>query len=141
MSQAHHDVQEKSRLDIFVDYSLSVELYLDDIVDASARRTSTSAKYLAFVRAQYPPDRVHTAVAVESWFGVSPNDKAIVQYDTMEAVLFPGKIILVLSFGTEQDCGQLLQRSKLPIDSKVSNVQIKRGYSKTGREKKHPQLW
>lgn len=103
----HHDVQEKGRREVFLDYHLRVGQLTRDtrLPEGQTMReqrldeTETgAATTVTLIDARRPPDQVRHATPdeVARWLGLAPDAPGLVGWDVFDAVLTPGDIILLV---------------------------------------------
>ena len=105
----HHEVQEKGRADILLDYHLRVgQLTHDTQVPAGyslheQRLDETevgAGKAITIIDARRPPGWVaaSTPADVAGWLGLVVDAAGLVAWDVFDAVLTPGDVILLMSW-------------------------------------------
>jgi len=103
----HHDVQEKGRGEIFLDYHLRVgqvtadtrvpdgQVLQEQRLDETEIGEGTTVTLIDGARSHDAVARA-TPQAVASWLGWSPDASGLVSWDVYEAVLSPGEIIVMI---------------------------------------------
>jgi heme-degrading monooxygenase HmoA len=136
----HHEVQEKGRADVFLDYHLRVgqlthdtrvppgyalqEQRLDEtevgdattvsLIDGKAAPESLKAS---------PPD------AVAARLGLIAGAPGLVAWDVFEAVLTPGDVILMISWREEAAAKSFEVSASMPDGARLRRVRIVRDYA------------
>jgi heme-degrading monooxygenase HmoA len=139
----HHDVQEKGRFEVFEDYHLRVGEIVEDtnppqgqvVHDHRIEETEVGpAKVLLLVESKRSQNAVKAATAggLATSLGYVPCD-GLVTWDIFEAVLTPGDLILIMSFGDEAAAYAFKGKAKLPDDARLRAVRIIRDYSMRDR--------
>ena len=147
----HHEVQEKGRTQVFVDYHLRVgELTLDSAppqghglrqerLDATETGQGTTVSLLDGRR---PADWVKatTPDRVAAWLGLEPAAPGLVGWDVFEAVLTPGDIILLLTW-RDQTAAEAFEGTLPRADGRrLRRVRVVRDYGMRDR-REAPQFY
>ena len=136
----HHEVQEKGRTDVFLDYHLRVgqlthdtrvppgyalqEQRLDEteVGDATTVSLIDGKEPLEALKAS-PPD------VVASRLGLIPAAPGLVAWDVFEAVLTPGDVILMISWRDDAAAKSFEASVSMPDDARLRRVRIVRDYA------------
>jgi heme-degrading monooxygenase HmoA len=135
----HHQIQEKGRSEVFLDYHLRVGQVTEDTrlppgqrlveqrLDETQVGTSTSAM---LIDARHPADRVKNAAAdeVALWLGLVPSAEGLVAWDVFDAVLTPGEVILLLSWRDAAAAEAFRRGLPIPEGARVRRVRVVRDY-------------
>jgi len=147
----HHEVQEKGRTQVFVDYHLRVgELTLDSAppqghglrqerLDATETGQGTTVSLLDGRR---PADWVEatTPDRVAAWLGLEPAARGLVGWDVFDAVLTPGDIILLLTW-RDQTAAEAFEGTLPRADGRrLRRVRVVRDYGMHDR-REAPQFY
>ncbi|WP_029629651.1 antibiotic biosynthesis monooxygenase family protein [Zavarzinella formosa] len=135
----HHDVQEKGRREVLQDYHLRVgQLTRDtnppqDVVLREQRLDETETgegTTLTLIDAARPPEWVKETAPedVAKWLGLAPSAPGLVAWDVFDAVLTPGKIILLASWRDE--AGALVFEGTLSLQegARMRRIRVVRDY-------------
>ena len=136
---AHHDIQQRGRSEIFVDYHLRVGTLTSDtrvppgfaLLDERQDETQTGAgKWVVLIDARRPelapPGDAPDAIA--PWLGLTPRSAGLVAWDVMEAVLTPGDVILMTTWRDRECAAAFEHGARVPPESRVRCVRIVRDY-------------
>lgn len=136
----HHDVQEKGRDEILLDYHLRVGQVTSDTRSPNggehAEReqrldlTETGGKALTVVEAKCPANWIKTAPPdeVAAWFGFDTNASGLLGWDVFDAVLNPGDAILAATWRDHSAAAAFLTRIAAPDGARLRCVRIIRDY-------------
>ena len=136
----HHEVQEKGRTEVFLDYHLRVgqlthdtripagyaiqEQRLDEteVGDATTVSLIDARTALESLKASRPED-------VAARLGLLPAAPGLVAWDVFEAVLTPGDVILMMSWRDEAAAQSFEASLSMPEDGRLRRVRIVRDYA------------
>lgn len=135
----HHDVQEKGRGEVFLDYHLRVgQLTQDTMIPAGyalheQRLDETEVgegTTVTLIDAKRPPAWVKEAspADVATWLGLVPNAAGLVSWDVFDAVLTPGDIILLMSWRDQAAAAAFERMVSLPDGARLRRVRVVRDY-------------
>jgi heme-degrading monooxygenase HmoA len=135
----HHEVQRKSRGEVFSDYHLRVGQLTQDTRLPSGyalheqRLDETEAGLattVTLIDARRPPDWVEEAGpdAVAKWLGLAPEASGLVAWDVFDAVLTPGDVILLLSWRDRAAAETFEGAVSLPDGARLRRVRVVRDY-------------
>jgi heme-degrading monooxygenase HmoA len=135
----HHQVQEKGRSEVLLDYHLRVGQLTRDtrLPDGHAlheqrldETESGEGTTVTLIDAKQSPDRVKDAGpnAVAGWLGLAPSAPDLVAWDVFDAVLTPGDIILLLSWRDQAAAEAFEGAVSLPDGARLRRVRIVRDY-------------
>jgi heme-degrading monooxygenase HmoA len=135
----HHDVQQRGRTEILLDYHLRVgqltrDTRLPDGQSLHEQRldeTETgAATTLTLIDAKRPADWVEKACpkAVAEWLGLVPDAAGLVAWDVFDAVLTPGEVILMLSWRDLNAAKAFERAAGLPDGARLRRVRVVRDY-------------
>jgi heme-degrading monooxygenase HmoA len=135
----HHEVQQKGRAEILLDYHLRVGQVTRDTrlphghslqeqrLDETAVGAGTTA---TLIDGRRPPEWVQSSRAgdVAKWLGLDPEAADLVSWDVFDAVLTPGDIILLVSW-RDQAAAEVFEAStRLPDGARLRRIRIVRDY-------------
>ncbi|MGZ5138552.1 MAG: antibiotic biosynthesis monooxygenase family protein [Burkholderiales bacterium] len=135
----HHEVQEKGRSEVFLDYHLRVGQVTQDtrlpdgyaLQEQRMDETETGeGTTVTLIDAQRPLEWVKSANAddVARRLGLSPNASGLVSWDVFDAVLTPGDIILLMSW-RDQAAAETFERTvPLQDGARLRRIRIVRDY-------------
>lgn len=135
----HHEVQEKGRADVFMNYHLRVgQLTLDSkppqghvLSEQRLDETAVGAGTTVTLIDARRPEKAgqHAAAeAVAGWLGFVPDAPGLVGWDVFDAVLTPGDVILLLSW-RDQAAAQAFERGvAMREGTRVRRVRVIRDY-------------
>jgi len=135
----HHDVQEKGRSEVFLDYHLRIGQITQDtrLPDGQMLReqrldeTQTgSATAITLLDGKRPAEWVKRSGCndVARWLGLSPDASGLVAWDVFDAVLSSGDIILLMSW-RDRGAAEAFQRElSLPDGARLRGVRVVRDY-------------
>ena len=135
----HHDVQEKGRSEVFLDYHLRIGQITQDtrLPDGEMLReqrldeTQTgSATTITLIDAKRPADWVKRSGGggVAGWLGLSRDASGLVAWDVFDAVLSPGDIILLMSWRDRGAAETFERELALPDGARLRAVRVVRDY-------------
>lgn len=147
----HHDVQEKGRSKVFIDYHLRVGQLTRDtklpegcvLHEQRLDVTETGeATTVTIVSAKRPADWVEKSSAddVAKWLGLSVGAPGLVSWDVFDAVLTPGDVILLMSWRNQDAAEAFEGQVRLPPDARLRSVRIVRDYGMFDR-REAPQFY
>jgi heme-degrading monooxygenase HmoA len=135
----HHEVQERARNDVFLDYHLRVGQLTADTripagyalheqrLDETAVGAGTTAMLIdghrpaAWVEKTAPED-------VAKWLGLDAHAGGLVSWDVFEAVLTRGDVILLLTWRSHADAETFEGSAALPEGGRRRRVRVIRDY-------------
>ncbi len=135
----HHEVQEKGRNEIFLDYHLRVgqltqdtripegyELHEQRLDETEAGEGTT----ITLIDARRSPEWVKETnpEEVAQWLGLVPSASGLISWDVFDAVLTPGDIILLLSWRDEAAARSFEEIVLLPDGARLRRVRVVRDY-------------
>lgn len=135
----HHEVQEKGRTRVFLDYHLRVGQITKDtrlpagfeLLEQRMDETETGgATTISLIDARRPPEWVKQSSPdeVAKWLGLAPNASGLAGWDVFDAVLTPGDIIVLMSW-RDQAAAESFERSvSLQKDARLRRVRVVRDY-------------
>ena len=140
----HHEVQEKGRNEILLDYHLRVGQYTADTklpggcelteqrMDETERGTATT---VVLTTAKKPAllGKDASADSLATYLGLDRSAKGYADHDVYDAVLTPGELILMTSFKTHEDAEAHGASVRLPADGRLRHVRVVRDYGKYDR--------
>jgi heme-degrading monooxygenase HmoA len=135
----HHEVQEKGRNEVFLDYHLRVgQLTRDTRLPAGyvlreQRLDETEVgegTTIALIDARRPPAWVKEASPddVATWLSLTPDAPGLVSWDVFEAVLTPGDIILLMTWRDEAGAVAFEGMVSLQDGARLRRVRVVRDY-------------
>jgi len=136
----HHEVQEKGRADVFLDYHLRVgQLTHDTRIPAGyalqeQRLDETevgAATTVSLIDARAVPESVKASRPedVGARLGLAPGAAGLVAWDVFEAVLTPGAVILMMSWRSEAAATSFEGSLSVPDGGRLRRVRIIRDYA------------
>jgi heme-degrading monooxygenase HmoA len=136
----HHEVQEKGRADVFLDYHLRVGQLTQDtrippghaLQEQRLDETDVGdATTVSLVDAQAPVESLKASRpdAVAARLGLIPGAPGLVAWDVFEAVLTPGDVILMISWREEAAAKSFEASVSMPQDARLRRVRIVRDYA------------
>jgi heme-degrading monooxygenase HmoA len=147
----HHEVQEKGRGEVLLDYHLRVGQLTKDTrlppgytlaeqrLDETEVGQGTTA---VLIDAKRPPEWVTNTAAedVAKGLGLSPGAAGLVAWDVFDAVLAPGDVILLLSW-RDQAAAEVFERlTPLQDEARLRRVRVIRDYGMFDR-REAPQFY
>jgi heme-degrading monooxygenase HmoA len=135
----HHDVQQKGRGQVFLDYHLRVGQLTRDtrlpagytLLEQRLDETETGeGTTVTLVDAKRPSEWVKqtSPEAVARWLGLAPNAAGLVGWDVFDAVLTPGDVVLLLSWRDQAAAEAFENGLSLPDDARLRRVRVVRDY-------------
>jgi heme-degrading monooxygenase HmoA len=135
----HHDVQEKGRFEVFLDYHLRVGEVTRDtrLPDGHALHqqrldeTETGeGTTVTLIDANRPPEWVKETSPddVAKWLGLAPNASGLAARDVFHAVLTPGDIILLVSWRDQAAAEAFEGTVSLQDGARLRRVRVVRDY-------------
>jgi heme-degrading monooxygenase HmoA len=136
----HHEVQEKGRTAVFLDYHLRVgQLTRDTRIPAGyalqeQRLDETEvgeATTVSLVDARAVPEspKASRPEDIAARLGLVPTAPGLVAWDVFEAVLTPGDLILMMSWRDEAAAKSFEDSLSMPDDGRLRRVRIVRDYA------------
>ena len=135
----HHDVQEKGRTEVFLDYHLRVgQVTRDTRVPEGYRlqeqrldETQTGeGTTITLIDAKESPERVTqtSAEKIAKWLGLDPTAPGLSGWDVFDAVLTPGDLIVLMSWRDHAAAEAYETSAKLREDARLRRVRVVRDY-------------
>jgi heme-degrading monooxygenase HmoA len=135
----HHDVQEKGRSEVLLDYHLRVGQVTADtglpngyaLHEQRMDETETGeGTTVTLIDAKRPPEWVEQAGPddVAAWLGLAPNAPGLVAWDVFDAVLTPGEIILLVSWRDPLAAEVFASTAQLADGARLRRVRVVRDY-------------
>jgi len=134
----HHLVQEKGRSEILLDYHLRVGEVIRDTrvptekieeqrLDATEVGEGTT---ITFIDAPWPSTSSGTLDATEAarLLGFKPSAPGLANWDTYEAILTPGDLILMTAWKMKGDADAFARRVTMPLGGRLRHVRVVRDY-------------
>jgi hypothetical protein len=136
----HHEVQEKGRNDVFLDYHLRVGQLTHDtrippgyaLQEQRLDETEVGdATTVSLIDASMPPGEPKPLrpEAVASHLGFRHDAASLATWDVFEAVLTPGDVILMMSWRDEAAAKSFEGSLSMPDDGRLRRVRIVRDYA------------
>lgn len=136
---SHHEVQEKGRNEVLLDYHLRVGQLTQDtrlpagyvLEEQRLDETETGeGTTVSLIDAKQSPEWVKQTSPddVSKWLGLAPAAAGLVAWDVFEAVLTPGNIILLISWRDHAAAEAYETDAKLPDDARLRRVRVVRDY-------------
>jgi len=136
---SHHEIQEKGRNEVLLDYHLRVGQLTQDtrLPDGYAlqqqRLDETEVGEgitVSLIDAKQPAEWVKQTSPddVAKWLGLAPDAAGLVAWGVFDAVLTPGNIILLISWRDHQAAETYETKAKLPNDARLRRVRVVRDY-------------
>jgi heme-degrading monooxygenase HmoA len=147
----HHEVQEKGRGQVLMDYHLRVGQLTRDtrlpdghrLIEQRLDETEVGeGTMVTLIDAHRPSEWVHETppVDVAAWLGLTPNAPGLVSWDIFDAVLSPGEIILLLSWRDHDAADAFGTAVPLHDDARLRQVRVVRDYGMYDR-RENPQYY
>jgi heme-degrading monooxygenase HmoA len=147
----HHEVQEKGRTQVLMDYHLRVGQLTRDtrlpdghtLVDQRFDETQVGeGTTVTLINAHRPPEWVtETSPAdIAAWLGPSVDAAGPVSWDVFDAVLSPGDIILLASWRDHGDADAFAGSVSLDDGARLRQVRVVRDYGMYDR-RENPQYY
>lgn len=135
----HHEVQEKGRAEVMLDYHLRVGQLTQDtrlpdgyvLLEQRLDETETGAgTTVTLIDAKRPPEWVEetSPEGVAQWLGLVPTASGLVSWDVFDAVLTPGDIILLMSWRDQPAAAAFEGMVSLPDGARLRRVRVVRDY-------------
>jgi heme-degrading monooxygenase HmoA len=135
----HHQVQEKGRNEILLDYHLRVGQITADtrlpegceLVEQRLDETETGeATAITLIDAKRPPELPEKASAEEvaRYLGLNAQAEGLVGWDVFDAVLTPGDLILLMSWRRGEAASAFAGKAPLPHGARLRRVRVVRDY-------------
>ena len=135
----HHEVQEKGRSEVLLDYHLRVGQVTRDtrlpdgyaLHEQRLDETETGeGTTVTLIDAKRPPEWVKEASPddVAKWLGLAPNASGLVAWDVFDAVLTPGDIILLVSWRDQAAAEAFEGAVSLQDGARLRRVRVVRDY-------------
>jgi heme-degrading monooxygenase HmoA len=135
----HHEVQEKGRGEVLLDYHLRVgQLTRDTRVPAGYElreqrldETETGeGTTITLIDATRSPDWVHETSPdnVARWLGLAPIASGLVSWDVFDAVLTPGDVILLMSWRDQAAAEAFEDSLSLQDGARFRRIRVIRDY-------------
>jgi heme-degrading monooxygenase HmoA len=135
----HHQVQEKGRSEIFLDYHLRVGQVTRDsripdghvLQEQRLDETEVGAgTTVTLIDARRPPEFVTAAGAdgAAEWLGLRPQAAGLVMWDVFDAVLTPGDLILLMVWRGKDHARHYEEEFSGPEDARLRHVRVIRDY-------------
>ena len=134
----HHEIQQKGREEVLLDYHLRVGQLTRDtrlptglsLVEQRLDETETGAgTTVTVIDAKQPPEWVKASSPddVAKWLGLVETS-GLVAWDVFDAVLSPGDIILLLTWRDHSAAETFETNAKIPDGSRLRRVRVVRDY-------------
>jgi heme-degrading monooxygenase HmoA len=135
----HHEVQEKGRFEVFLDYHLRIGQITEDTqlpedcelleqrLDETEVGEGTTAVLISATRGR-DGDLMSTEGAA-AWFGLDPDAPDLAFWDVYDAVLEPGDMILQTAWRDATAAAAFAASDGFPEAARVRQVRIVRDYS------------
>jgi heme-degrading monooxygenase HmoA/quinol monooxygenase YgiN len=147
----HHEVQEKGRNEVLMDYHLRVGQLTRDTRPsdghslAEQRLDETEAgegTTVTLIDTQRPPQWVKETSPVDAaaWLGLSLDTSGLVSWDVFDAVLSPGDVILLASWRDHEAADAFAAGVSLHDDARLRQVRVVRDYGMYDR-RESPQYY
>ena len=147
----HHDVQEKGRLEVLLDYHLRVGQLTRDtrlpeghaLHEQRLDETETGeATTVILIDARRPKEWVEKTDPedVARWLGLAPDAPGFVSWDVFDAVLTPGDIILLTSWRDKDAAEAFEAAADLQEGARLRRVRVVRDYGMFDR-RESPQYY
>ena len=135
----HHEVQEKGRLQVLLDYHLRVGQLTKDtrlpdghaLQEQRLDKTETGdATTITLIDANRPAGWVEKAAPrhVAEWLGFDPSAKSLVAWDVFDAVLTPGDVILLVSWRDQAAAEGFEGTVSLQNGARLRRIRVVRDY-------------
>jgi heme-degrading monooxygenase HmoA len=134
----HHEVQEKGRSQILLDYHLRVGQITQDTRPPNGQQLQEQrldetkvgeGTTITLIDASRPAAWVKEAApeAVAAWLGLTPEAPRLASWDVFDAVITPGDIILMIAWG-DLGAAQSFEKTALDEDKRLRRVRVIRDY-------------
>jgi heme-degrading monooxygenase HmoA len=135
----HHEIQEKGRGEVLLDYHLRVGQLTQDtklpegyaLHEQRLDETETGdGTTVTLIDAKRPPEWVKESSPddVAKWLGLAPNTSGLVASDIFDAVLAPGDIILLVSWRDQAAAEAFEGTLSLQNGARLRRVRVVRDY-------------
>jgi hypothetical protein len=135
----HHEVQQKARSEIFLDYHLRVgqvtrDTRVPDGYQLHEQRLDETevgvGTTVILIDARRPPEWVKGAASddVAKWLGRLPHADGLVAWDVFDAVLTPGDVILLMSWRDKAGAEAFEEAAALQDGARLRRVRVVRDY-------------
>lgn len=135
----HHDVQEKARAEILLDYHLRVGQVTEDtrVPEGQAireqRLDETEAgegTTVTLIDSRRPADWVNQTAPedVARWLGLAPKAPGLVSWDVFDAVLTPGDIIVMITWRDRAAAENFEHDLTMSTDRRHRRIRVVRDY-------------
>jgi len=135
----HHDVQEKARGEILLDYHLRVGQVTEDTrvpegqVIREQRLDETEAgegTTVTLIDSRRPADWVNQTAPedVARWLGLAPHAPGLVSWDVFDAVLTPGDIIVMITWRDRQAAENFEHALTMSSVGRLRRIRVVRDY-------------
>ena len=135
----HHEVQERGRGEVFLDYHLRVGQLTRDtslphghaLQEQRLDETEVGGgTTVMLIDASQPPAWVKETPAADiaTWLGLDAQTRGLVSWDVFEAVLTPGTVILLSTWRDDAAAESFEQRIATPDAARLRRVRIIRDY-------------
>ena len=135
----HHAVQEKGRSEVFLDYHLRIgqltrDTRLPDGRTLSEQRLDETeagqGTSIVLIDGKRAPEWVaaRSPQACAEWLGLDANAAGLVEWDTFDAVVTPGDIILLMSWRGPASALAFESTASLPEGTRLRRVRVVRDY-------------
>jgi heme-degrading monooxygenase HmoA len=135
----HHDVQEKGRFEVFLDYHLRVgqltrDTRLPDGCELHEQRLDETevgaGTTVTLIDAKRPAEWVKKTnpEEVAKWLGFAPDAGGLVAWDVFDAVLTFGDIILLMTWRNHDAAGAFEKTVSLREGARLRSVRVVRDY-------------
>jgi heme-degrading monooxygenase HmoA len=147
----HHDVQEKGRSEVLLDYHLRVGQVTEDtelpegytLLEQRLDETEAGeGTTVTLIDGKQPPELVKATNPsdVAEWLGLDPRATDLVSWDVFDAVLTPGDIILMMSWRNLAAAETFEDTVELQDGSRLRRVRVVRDYGMFDR-REAPQFY
>lgn len=147
----HHEVQDRARAEIFLDYHLRVGQLTQDtrlppgceLREQRLDETEVGAGTTAvLIDANRPPDPGDACTPDElaAWLGLAPAAAGLVAWDVFDAVLTPGDVILLVTWRDEAAAKAFEAAAALPAGARLRRIRVVRDYGMFDR-REAPQFY
>jgi heme-degrading monooxygenase HmoA len=135
----HHDVQEKARGEILLDYHLRVGQVTEDtrvpegqvIREQRLDETETGeGTTVTLIDSRRPADWVNQTAPedVARWLGLAPQAPGLVSWDVLDAVLTPGDIIVMITWRDHAAAENFEHALTMSTDRRLRRIRVVRDY-------------
>jgi heme-degrading monooxygenase HmoA len=140
----HHDIQEKGREQVFIDYHLRVGEITrdseipDDQVSSTQRLDETevgAGKMVEIITSKLPVNSLNPNIAVElaRSLGAPIEADDLIEWDVYDAVLTPGDVLLFMLWRSEKAASAFASQRAVPKDGRYRQIRIIRDYTMRDR--------